>query len=299
MKKIVAISAIAFTLSSIAAPLTVDAANYKVYTYSNNGSCTNIQDQLKNYTAGGSCTPGKIVMSNGNCLNLEDYGIKFGDYNSNCNNNNQDCTPSSNCPTTDAGTSTPCPGTQVTPEPTETETPATETPASETPATETETTTPDTENVTPEKPATPVKPVTPAKPETPSADAGETKDLTYAEQVVELVNAERAKEGLSPLTIDKTLGSAALVRAKEIQSTFAHTRPNGSSFATAITEAGGSYRGAGENIAYGQKSPKAVVTAWMNSAGHRANIMNKSYTKIGVGYLTNSNVPYWVQLFSY
>lgn len=128
----------------------------------------------------------------------------------------------------------------------------------------------------------------------------DTSNKTYTQQVVDLVNTERAKEGLAPLTIDPSVEKAATVRANEIQSKFDHTRPDGSSFSSALKEQGVNYRGAGENIAWGQKTPEEVVTAWMNSAGHRANIMNKSYTHIGVGNTQNgSGTQYWVQLFTY
>lgn len=127
-----------------------------------------------------------------------------------------------------------------------------------------------------------------------------TQTSSFAQQVVNLVNAERAKEGLAPLTIDTTVEKAAMVRANEIQSNFDHTRPNGSAFYTVLAEQGVSYRGAGENIAWGQKTPEAVMNAWMNSPGHRANIMNKNFTRIGVGNLQNSaGTQYWVQLFTY
>lgn len=115
----------------------------------------------------------------------------------------------------------------------------------------------------------------------PEAD----KELTFAEQVVELVNQERTKAGLSAVTLDQNIASAALVRAKEIETSFSHTRPNGSKFSTALTEQGVTFKGAGENIAWGQKSPEAVIQAWMNSEGHRANILNKNFTKIGVGII--------------
>ena len=118
----------------------------------------------------------------------------------------------------------------------------------------------------------------------PEAD----KELTFAEQVVELVNQERTKAGLSAVTLDQNIASAALVRAKEIETSFSHTRPNGSKFSTALTEQGVTFKGAGENIAWGQKSPEAVIQAWMNSEGHRANILNKNFTKIGVGYYQNA-----------
>ena len=132
----------------------------------------------------------------------------------------------------------------------------------------------------------------------PDSSTPGTEALSYTAQVVKLVNAERAKEGLSPLTVDTSVQAAAQVRAVEIQTSFSHTRPNGSSFSTALKEQNVSYRSAGENIAWGQRSPQEVVTAWMNSAGHRANIMNANFTKIGVGYYQNSNgTKYWSQLF--
>ena len=120
----------------------------------------------------------------------------------------------------------------------------------------------------------------------------------FADQVVSLVNQERAKAGLSPLTVNRSVVNAAQTRAKEITSSFSHTRPDGKSFSTALTEAGVNYRGSGENIAYGQKSPEEVMNGWMNSSGHRANILNASFTQIGVGhYRSAAGVDYWTQLF--
>ena len=125
-----------------------------------------------------------------------------------------------------------------------------------------------------------------------------TSQGDFASQVVALVNAERAKQGLSALTIDTKVQQAALVRAKESAQSFSHTRPYGSSFSTALTEAGVSYRTAGENIAYGQSTPQQVMNAWMNSSGHRANILNANYTTIGVGYTVINGTAYWAQLFT-
>ncbi len=136
--------------------------------------------------------------------------------------------------------------------------------------------------------------------EVPGTGEESNEEDTLAEQVVKLVNEERAKRGLSPLTIEKSIESAALVRAKETEVSFSHTRPDGSSFSSALKEQGVSYKGAGENIAWGQKSPEAVMQAWMNSDGHRANILNAKFTKIGVGYYQNSQgTNYWTQLFTY
>lgn len=122
---------------------------------------------------------------------------------------------------------------------------------------------------------------------------------TFIQEVVNLVNEERAKAGLSPLTININVQEAAMVRAKECEQSFSHTRPNGSSFATALKEQNVSYRSAGENIAYGQRTPEEVMKAWMNSSGHRANILNPNFTAIGVGYYENANgTDYWCQLFT-
>ena len=136
---------------------------------------------------------------------------------------------------------------------------------------------------------------------TPEQTPEEDNDASqgdYASQVVALVNAERAKYGLSALKVDSRVQQAAQVRAKETVQSFSHTRPNGSSFSTALTEAGVSYTRSGENIAYGQSTPQQVVQAWMNSSGHRANILNENFTTIGVGYTVSGGTAYWAQLFT-
>ncbi|MCI8454077.1 MAG: CAP domain-containing protein [Lachnospiraceae bacterium] len=144
-------------------------------------------------------------------------------------------------------------------------------------------------------PDVPVLPDTPVKPDTPPADSSQD---TYANQVVLLVNQEREKAGLSPLSINTTAAGAAMVRAQETERSFSHTRPDGRSFSTALTDAGLTYRTSGENIAYGQRSASEVMNAWMNSSGHRANILNADFTEIGVAHYKNaSGVDYWVQLF--
>ena len=138
-----------------------------------------------------------------------------------------------------------------------------------------------------------------AAPSVSTPSSNEDKEtVTYEEQVVALVNAERVKEGLPALKVDETLQAAALARAKETVQLFSHTRPNGTSCFTILKEYGISYRYAGENIAYGQRSPEEVVDAWMNSEGHRANIMNQNFTTIGIGYYQTANgTKYWSQLF--
>jgi len=143
------------------------------------------------------------------------------------------------------------------------------------------------------------QPATTAAPTTQQGTtAAGSSNSSYVSQVVTLVNEERAKAGLAALTVDSKAEAAAAVRAKEIMTSFSHTRPNGSSFSTALKEQGASYSTAGENIAWGQKTPQEVVTGWMNSSGHRANILGANYTKIGCGFYQGSDgTCYWSQLF--
>ena len=127
---------------------------------------------------------------------------------------------------------------------------------------------------------------------------GGSDNQTFEAQVLELVNHERAQAGLQPLSLSQGAASAADVRARELTRSFSHTRPDGRGFQTALTEAGVSYTAYGENIAYGQNSPQQVMNQWMNSAGHRANILNPNFTAMGVGHYENaSGTDYWVQLF--
>lgn len=129
-------------------------------------------------------------------------------------------------------------------------------------------------------------------------DGDSENDNSYASEVISLVNAERAKYNLAPLTTEKNLSAAALTRAKEIVQSFSHTRPDGTSFSTVLKEHGISYRISGENIAWGQRTPQEVVRGWMNSPGHRANILNERFTSIGVGYHIENGRTYWTQLFT-
>ncbi len=119
----------------------------------------------------------------------------------------------------------------------------------------------------------------------------------FAREVLELVNYERAKEHLKPLKLSSSLNHYAQIRAKEITKKFSHTRPSGYSCFTVIPKP---YRTVGENIAAGQRSAKEVVAAWMNSPGHRENIMNPKFKELGMGYLylpDSKYKHYWAQLF--
>ena len=157
--------------------------------------------------------------------------------------------------------------------------------------------TPDKPSETPDTPSE--KPDKPSETPDDSADNGNTSASSYAKAVLNLVNKYRKQNGLASVKLDSVLSGAASTRAKEIVSSFSHTRPNGSSCFTVLSENGISYNGAGENIAYGQSSPDEVMTAWMNSAGHRANILNASFTRLGVGVYESGGTLYWTQLFTY
>ncbi|WP_294560941.1 CAP domain-containing protein [uncultured Traorella sp.] len=119
---------------------------------------------------------------------------------------------------------------------------------------------------------------------------------SYANEVLTLVNEQRSQAGLGALSWDSNLASAANVRAKEIVSSFSHTRPDGSACFTAVVN-DGSYMTLGENIAYGYTGASSVMNGWMNSEGHRANILNGSFTKLGVSCYYENGTYYWVQIF--
>lgn len=126
----------------------------------------------------------------------------------------------------------------------------------------------------------------------------EAKSLSEFEQrVVELTNAERAKQGLPALKIDTELSKVARIKSEDMQKNnyFDHNSPTYGSPFDMMKKFGISYTSAGENIAQGQRTPEEVVQAWMNSAGHRANILNNGFTHIGVGYVESGN--YWTQQF--
>ena len=121
-----------------------------------------------------------------------------------------------------------------------------------------------------------------------------TNDYTSAYEVLELVNKERKAEGLNELKMDKDLLDSAMIRASELVLNFSHTRPNGTSCFTAISKP---FSHMGENIAAGYSNAEYVMQGWMESPGHKANILTGDFTSIGIGCVKYGNVPYWVQLF--
>ncbi|MEC1489268.1 MULTISPECIES: CAP domain-containing protein [Bacillus] len=119
----------------------------------------------------------------------------------------------------------------------------------------------------------------------------------YEKKVVELTNAERQKQGLKPLQIDETLSKSARAKSQDMKDKnyFDHQSPTYGSPFDMMKSFGISYKTAGENIAKGQKTPEEVVKAWMNSEGHRKNILNPNFTHIGVGYVESGSI--WTQQF--
>lgn len=120
---------------------------------------------------------------------------------------------------------------------------------------------------------------------------------SYEQEVVRLVNVQRSQNGLKPLAENWELSRVARYKSEDMARSryFSHESPTYGSPYQMMRAFGISYRSAGENIAYGQRTPAAVVSAWMNSSGHRANILSSSYTQIGVGYYESGN--YWTQMF--
>jgi uncharacterized YkwD family protein len=114
---------------------------------------------------------------------------------------------------------------------------------------------------------------------------------------LELVNQARAKNGLSPLVLDAALSRVAQAKARDMHDNgyFAHESPSYGTPFEMMHSFGITYKTAGENIAMGYQTAESVMNGWMNSEGHRANILKASFTTLGVGYVADGN--YWVQMF--
>ena len=120
------------------------------------------------------------------------------------------------------------------------------------------------------------------------------------QSVLDLVNGNRAANGKRALTLDDKLCQIAQQRAWELTELFSHTRPDGTKVYDLMGQTGVRYWSAGENIAAGQRSPEEVMDSWMNSPGHRANILNGNYDRLGVGvvHIDGGYLYYWVQVFA-
>ncbi|WP_241154284.1 CAP domain-containing protein [Staphylospora marina] len=141
---------------------------------------------------------------------------------------------------------------------------------------------------------------TPSQEKKPASSTNDDQLHPYEAEVIRLVNEERKKRGLSPLKTNPEVSRLARMKSDDMRKNgyFSHQSPTLGSPFDMLKRAGIRYRLAGENIAAGQRTPKDVINSWMNSEGHRANILNPNYTEIGVGYVTGGNYgTYWTQLF--
>ncbi|MPM44863.1 hypothetical protein SDC9_91545 [bioreactor metagenome] len=251
-----------------------NSSNCNVYINGTAVSCT--PNELAQILKSNGCSTAQLqkIFTNGSCdlTAVQDYlnGV------SQCA---PTCPPAQTVPETPAEEETPAqpePSAPVatpapTPEPTATPTPTPSTPVTEEPA-----------------PTTPVQ----------DNGSGVTADnLAYEARVVELVNEYRTQYGLAALTLNQSLSNVARVKSQDMRDNnyFDHNSPTYGSPFDMLKAFGISYRYAGENIAAGYVTPEAVVEAWMNSPGHRANILNANYTQIGVGYVASGS--YWTQEF--
>lgn len=119
----------------------------------------------------------------------------------------------------------------------------------------------------------------------------------FQREVLRLVNQYRSQAGIAEMSSTDVLNQAAQKRAEEISGVFEHVRPDGSSWSSVLDEFNIPGYTQGENIAYNYDTPENVVNGWMNSQGHRDNILNPSFTSMGVGLCINNDESYWVQLF--
>ena len=137
------------------------------------------------------------------------------------------------------------------------------------------------------------------KPNT-NLNTGNNANSSIEMEIVNLVNIERQKEGLAPLQYSSELSKVARAKSQDMASKnyFSHNSPTYGDPFSMMKSFGISYRTAGENIAKGYLSAQSVMKGWMNSSGHRANILNPSFGKIGVGYVNINGTTYWTQMFT-
>jgi uncharacterized YkwD family protein len=145
------------------------------------------------------------------------------------------------------------------------------------------------------KPAAPAPAAPAPKPAAPAPATGDVGQ--FVQQVIDLTNAQRSKNGLPALKADSQLSGVAQKKSADMAQNnyFSHTSPTYGSPFDMMRDFGVTYKSAGENIAQGQRTPQEVVTAWMNSEGHRKNILSANFTHIGVGYEKSGN--HWTQMF--
>ena len=287
-----AIAAVGAAAIAVGTAVPASAVNFKTYISSNSGSCGNV----------GGAGIDSLLKKYPSCLDfLKNYGIKLptggctqkpGD---NCPGG--DCTqkPGDNCPGGDC-TQKPgdnCPGGDCTQKPGDncpggdcTQKPGDNCPGGDC-------TQKPGDNDTVQKPG---NNDTVQKPEIPDISV-DSSVSAYEKKVVELVNEIRKEYGLSELKLNTKLCAVARAKSQDMKDNnyFSHTSPTYGSPFDMMKSFGISYRTAGENIAMGYRTPEEVVDGWMNSEGHRANILNGSFKEIGMGHVANGN--YWTQMF--
>ncbi|MBT2489499.1 sigma-70 family RNA polymerase sigma factor [Streptomyces sp. ISL-96] len=155
---------------------------------------------------------------------------------------------------------------------------------------------------TPSKPSSKTSAKTsprPAAPKPRPAVQSGTSPSSFNQQVTDLVNTERADNGCGPVSQNSRLNTAAQRHSADMAARdfFDHTNPDGAGPGERITAAGYAWSTYGENIAMGQRTPAQVMESWMNSSGHRANILNCSFKEIGIGIHDASGGPWWTQVF--
>lgn len=135
----------------------------------------------------------------------------------------------------------------------------------------------------------------------PEPNSGEGADFSFPQesQVIALVNDERARMGLRPLTPNRELAKVARTKSEDMYKNnyFGHRSPTYGSAFDMLNSFGIRFSAAAENIAQGQATAQSVMSSWMSSPGHRANILNDIFTEIGVGYVDEGGTPYWTQMF--
>lgn len=159
--------------------------------------------------------------------------------------------------------------------------------------------TPKTPEEKPQQPQQPQQPQNPTKPEEQN-NSSNTSISSVEREVARLVNLERQKSGLAPLTLSEELSRVARIKSQDMadKNYFSHTSPTYGDPFQMMRSFGIKFGYAGENIAKGYRGAESVMNGWMNSSGHRANILNANFKKIGVGYVEARGTTYWTQLFT-
>lgn len=158
---------------------------------------------------------------------------------------------------------------------------------------------PESKPITEEKPVVTLPPVTKVPPVTEKPPLAEAPASSYQEEILTLVNIERTSRGLNSLVLSSEISKVAVEKSKDMAvfNYFSHESPNYGSPFDMMKKFGIDYRAAGENIAMGYRTPADVMKGWMNSPGHKANILSTKFNKIGIGMYSGKSI-YWTQMFT-